>query len=100
MTVRHVVVWTMNGASDQERAGQAAEVARRLTALVGVVPGIRSLTAGVDCLPGDSNADVALVMDVDDLASLDAYQQHPAHQEAGGYIRSVAASRVAVDFVI
>lgn len=100
MTVRHVVVWTLNGVSEQERAGQAAEVARRLTALIGVVPGIRSLTAGVDCLPGGSNADVALVMDVDDLGALEAYQQHPAHREAGAYIRSVAASRVAVDFMI
>ncbi len=39
-------------------------------------------------------------MDVDDLDSLEAYQVHPAHQEVAAYIRSVVASRHAVDFVI
>ena len=48
----------------------------------------------------DVNADVVLIMDVDDLDSLEAYQVHPAHQEVAAYIRSVVASRHAVDFVI
>lgn len=98
MTIRHVVVWTMAAEDADTRREHAAEVAARLRALVGVVPGIRGLTAGPECIAPGQNADVALVVDVEDPTSLDEYQRHPAHQEVGAYIRSVAASRIAVDF--
>ncbi|QPE04211.1 Dabb family protein [Microbacterium schleiferi] len=100
MTLRHVVMWTMAAGDATTRAEHAAEVARRLNALVGVVPEIRALSAGANSEYPDVNADVVLIMDVDDLDSLEAYQVHPAHEEVAGYIRSVVASRHAVDFVI
>jgi len=98
MTIRHVVAWKLAAEDAGTRAEQAAEVARLLQGLVGVVPSIRALSAGPNVAYPDGNADVALVMEVDDLAGLEAYQTHPAHQEVAGYIRSVTASRLAVDF--
>ncbi|WP_336646644.1 Dabb family protein [Microbacterium sp. USHLN186] len=98
--IRHVVMWKMNGADADARAGQAAEVARRLNALAGVIPELRAVSAGANVLHTDVNFDVALVADVDSPDALEAYQVHPAHQEAGAYIKSVAAGRTAVDFEI
>ena len=98
MTVRHVVAWKMASDDAGVRAEQAAEVARRLAALVGVVPSIRALSAGANVAYPDGNADVAVVIDFDDLEGLEDYQVHPAHQEAAAYIRSVAGGRMAVDF--
>jgi hypothetical protein len=100
VTLRHVVAWTLAATDPAERAEQAAEVARRLLALDGVVPSIRAISAGPNVAYADVNADVAVVIDVDDLAGLEAYQTHPAHQEAAGYIRSVVASRLSVDFEV
>lgn len=100
MTIRHIVAWTLAADDADTRADQAAEVARRLNALVGVVPSIRSLSAGANVAYPEVNGHVAVVADFDDLAALEAYQVHPAHQEVAAYVRSVVASRIAVDFEV
>lgn len=100
MTIRHIVSWTLAAEDPQERAAQAAEAARRLNALDGVVPQLLSISAGANAAYPEANADLALVADFASLAALEEYQVHPAHQEVAGYIRSVAASRVAVDFEV
>lgn len=98
MTLRHVVTWKLASEDAEERAAQAAEVARRLNALEGVVPQILSISAGVNTLYADVNWDVTLVADFASAEALEEYAVHPAHLEAAGYIKSVVASRVAVDF--
>lgn len=98
MTIRHVVAWKLTAEDPDTRAAQAAEVARRLTGLVGVVPSIRSLSAGPNAAYAHQNVDVAVVIDFDDVQGLDDYQTHPAHQEVAAYIRSVVGDRMAVDF--
>lgn len=98
MSIRHVVSWKLEEEDAAVRGEQAAEVARLLNALVGVVPELRAASAGVNVAHPDVNWDVTLVADVDSLEALEAYQVHPAHQEAAAYIRSVVASRVAVDY--
>ncbi len=100
MTLRHVVSWKMAAEDPAERAEHAAGIASRLQALVGVVPQIRTLSAGVNVAYPDANWDVVLVADFDDLAGLEAYQVHPAHQEVVAYVRSVVGGRSAVDFEV
>ncbi|MEJ1092173.1 Dabb family protein [Microbacterium istanbulense] len=100
MSIRHVVMWKMNGADAAERAAQAAEVARLLNGLDGVVPQLRAVFAGANTEYPDANWDVTLVSDFDSLDDLEAYQVHPAHEEAAAYIRSVAAGRAAVDIAL
>lgn len=97
MTIRHVVMWKMNGADAAERAAQAAEVARLLRELDGVVPQLKAVWAGANDAYVNANWDVTLVSEFASIADLEAYQVHPAHEAVAGYIRSVAASRAAVD---
>jgi len=100
MTIRHVVSWKLASDDAAERAAQAAEVARRLNALEGVVPPILSISAGANVVLPDANWDVVLVADFASVETLDEYQVHPAHLEAAAYIRSVVSARVAVDFEV
>lgn len=100
MTIRHVVTWKLAAENATERAEQAAEVARRLNALGGVVPQLLSISAGANIAYPDANWDVTLVADFASVAAIEEYQVHPAHEEVAGYIRSVVASRVAVDFEV
>ncbi|MBO0981720.1 Dabb family protein [Microbacterium sp. SD291] len=100
MTIRHVVTWKLKAEDPAERADQAAEVARRLNALDGVVPQLRSISAGANVAYPEANWDVTLVADFDSVAAIEDYQVHPAHEEVAVYIRSVVASRVAVDFEV
>ncbi|KQR39272.1 Dabb family protein [Microbacterium sp. Leaf159] len=98
--IRHVVTWKLAAEDAGERAAQAAEVARRLNALDGVVPQLRSISAGANAAYPDTNWDVTLVADFDSIAALEEYQVHPAHEEVVAYVRSVVASRAAVDFEV
>ncbi|KQQ65264.1 Dabb family protein [Microbacterium sp. Leaf320] len=98
--IRHVVTWKLAAEDAGERAEQAAEVARRLNALDGVVPQLRSISAGANAAYPDANWDVTLVADFDSIAALEEYQVHPAHEEVVAYVRSVVASRAAVDFEV
>lgn len=100
MSIRHIVIWKMAAEDADTRAEHAAGVAERLRALRDVVPAIRALSVGTNVAYPDANADVALVVDVDDLQGLEDYQMHPAHQEVVGYVRSVTGGRMAVDFTI
>lgn len=100
MTIRHVVAWKLAAEDAETRAGHAAEMVRRLEALVGVVPSVLNLSAGVNAAYAEVNGDVAIVADFADLAGLEEYQVHPAHQEVVTYVRSVVASRIAVDFEV
>ncbi|MGO2684487.1 Dabb family protein [Microbacterium sp.] len=100
MTLRHVVTWKLASEDVAERGAQAAEVARRLNALHGVVPQLLSVSAGANTLYPDANWDVTLIADVESVEALEQYQVHPAHEEVAGYIRTVVASRVAVDFEV
>lgn len=98
--IRHIVSWKLAADDASVRTEQAAEVARRLNALVGVVPQLRALSAGANIAYPDSNWDVTLVADFDSIAALEEYQVHPAHEEVVAYVRSVVAARAAVDIEI
>ena len=98
--LRHVVTWKLASEDAVERGEQAAEVARRLNALDGVVPQLRSISAGANSVYPDANWDVTLIADFDSVEALEQYQVHPAHEEVVAYVRSVVSSRVAVDFEV
>jgi hypothetical protein len=97
MTIRHVVSWQLAAADPAVKAAQASRMTAELGALVGVVDDIRSLEIGADVL-GGGNWDIALVAEFDDLDALARYVAHPEHQKVVGFIRSVTAQRMAVDF--
>lgn len=100
MTIRHVVTWKLAAEDAAERGAQAAEVARRLNALDGVVPQLLSISAGANVAYPEANWDVTLVADFASVAAIEEYQVHPAHAGVAAYIRTVVASRVAVDFEV
>ncbi len=98
MTVRHVVIWHVAADDPAERAELARQVATRLESLRDVVPSVRALSTAVNAHYADVNGDVILTADFDDVEGLDAYQEHPAHQEVAAFVRSVVRARAAVDY--
>lgn len=97
MSIRHIVAWKLTSEDSAERAEQSDRIHRELVALKDVVPGIIDITVGSDVV-GGANWDVAIVADFVDLAALEGYIVHPAHQDVVTYVRSVVSDRVAVDF--
>jgi hypothetical protein len=99
--IRHVVAFTLTAAGEAERAADVSGMHDRLTALVGVVPGLLSMSLKPDLGLVENHWDVVLISDHDDNEALEGYQQHPAHLEAAAFVRSVTNSdRVTVDFEV
>ena len=99
MTILHIVSWKLAATDPVDKAEHAAQIVARLGGLVGVIDEIQTLRIGPDVV-GGTNWDIALVAEYADEAALARYQVHPAHVEAGVYVKSVTAERMAVDLVV
>jgi len=89
--IRHVVLMKLTDPSD------GPEAQRRLEALVGRVPALRTLAVGLDVLGTEASYDVSLVTTHDSLAALEDYQQDPVHQEFKDWVGPRLAARAVVD---
>jgi heme-degrading monooxygenase HmoA len=98
MTIHHIVTWKLAATDPQARAEHSSGISERLTALVGVISDIRSLTVATNVAYPEQNWDVVLVSEFADLDALERYQKHPAHQEAASYVRSVVSDRSSIDY--
>lgn len=99
--IRHVVMFMLAATDESQRDSDVTEARARLDALLGVVPGLKAISFTRDLgLIAEGHWDVVLVSDHDDVAALDGYQAHPAHQEAGAFIRSITSDRATVDFSV
>jgi len=98
MTIRHVVTWKLAAEDERARTEDATEIARLLESLVGTVTEILSLQVGANVAYPESNWDVVLIADYEDVAALERYQVHPAHKEVAARIRQLVTERACVDF--
>jgi hypothetical protein len=97
--VRHVILWELKEEfSAEEKAVIKQNIKTALEALAGVIPGLVSITVNINGL-ASSNADCMLDSVCTDEAALQAYQKHPAHQEAANTkVRPFVAKRLCLDF--
>lgn len=97
--VRHVILWELKAEySAEEKAVIKQNIKNALESLAGVIPGLISITVNINGL-ASSNADCMLDSVFADEAALQAYQQHPAHQEAANTkVRPFVAKRLCLDF--
>ncbi len=92
--IRHVVLLKLRNVDE------APQIFIALKALQTQIPGIISVTTGVDCSPEGLQRGFTHGFTVDfvDAAARDAYLPHPAHQKVGAMI--VAATTGGVDGVL
>ncbi len=86
------------------RAGVTPEEVEPIVALLGAlpaqIPDLERYEFGPDLGLRDGNVDFAVVAHVADAAALSAYLEAPAHAEASGRLRALAAERSAVQFAV
>lgn len=97
MTIRHIVVWKL---AEGDREARVDRLRSALEPLAGSVPSVRSLVVVENAAYPESNHDIALIADFDDVAGLEAYQVHPEHVAAAAIVRANVASRAAIDFAV
>jgi Stress responsive A/B Barrel Domain len=97
----HIVCWKFKEeAGGHTKEENLREAKRRLEALPLTIAEIRSFQAGIDEGRTEFSYDLVLHSTFDNAATLEAYQNHPDHQEAVKFLRSVHEGRIVVDYRI
>jgi len=91
----HVVLFNFKPETSE---AQAAGLEAGLKGLPAVIAEIREFRVGRDVVRSERSYDLALVSAFDDLAAMQRYQVHPAHQEVVTLVKAFCAGVVAVDF--
>ncbi|MDH4120130.1 MAG: Dabb family protein [Deltaproteobacteria bacterium] len=96
--IRHIVRWELQAeALGKSKLANAQEMANRLLALRSTVPSIRELHIH---FPPEVPEGFDLELDslFDSWAGLEAYMEHPAHQQVVAFVKQVVARREVDDF--
>lgn len=98
--IKHIVMFKLkeeaNGRTAKENLEEALE---RLKNFRQEIPTLVHFEARVNSPEApESNYELALVCDFNDIDGLNAYQVHPVHKAFGAYITPVRESRACIDY--
>lgn len=97
--VKHIVLWNFaEGLTDGEKREAGDKIKSLLEPIKELVPGIIEIQVRSGLESG--NRDIALISLFETEKDLETYQSHPAHVEAGNYIRSVTCNRACMDYYV
>ena len=96
--VKHIVLWNFNPElSQDEKQAAGQKMKELLEPIKDLVDGALEIRVVVNDMES-SNRDVALIGTYETKEALMAYQVHPAHVEAGKFVRSVTCNRSCLDY--
>lgn len=95
--IRHVAVFTFIPEFSESERDNWIELVQDLP---NHIPEIRAMSIGKDVVHGPVSHEIAIVADFDDLAGLETYSKHPAHEKVLEVSSRVKASLAVVDFEI
>lgn len=94
--IKHIVFWNVR--NDENKESNMKEMRKKLTSLVGVVPGLISAEVGFNYNP--KGYDVALYSVFESKEALDGYQVHPEHLKVKEFVHSVITERACAEYEI
>ena len=97
--LKHIVLFKLKeNAESASKEENAKKIKRDLESLKGVIPQIRHMEVGINCIPGDAAYDVAIYSEFANEADLSIYAKHPEHVKVAEFVGKVRESRVVVDY--
>lgn len=99
--IRHIVLWKLDKQyNPEEKEEICRQITKKLQDLKNHVDTIKLLEVSRnDRQAPDSNYDIMLNTLFDGFEELEAYQIHPEHLKAAGYLKSLKLERAAIDIV-
>ncbi len=95
----HIVFWKFRDFADNRSKDENMDIVKeKLTALLPIIPEIRSFRIGKDVLHSEMSYDMALIMEFDSLSDLDLYKNHPEHKKVSEFVKTVRSDRACVDY--
>jgi riboflavin synthase len=96
----HIVMWKLTGEKPEARAQQTQQIQAGFDVIRTTVPGIRSLRVGANVIHEPGSYDVALVMEFESHAALEAYNAHPLHLDIKKLMAPMRSERAAIDLAL
>ena len=99
--LKHVILWKLDSKlSEVEKEKVKTDAKRELEALVGLVPGLISMSVTINGIES-SNADMMLDSTLEGIEALNVYRVHPEHvRVADDFIRPYTTERLCLDYII
>ena len=97
--IRHICMFKLkdefNGKSKAENITKAIELSQQIRE----IPSVIKFEVVTNCADApESNFDLSLIFDFEDIDSLNEYQIHPKHLEFANFIHSVRERRACIDY--
>ncbi|MCI8780223.1 MAG: Dabb family protein [Lachnospiraceae bacterium] len=98
--VRHIVMFELlEEAGGKGRKENLVLAKEKAEALREKIPSLKEYQVVVNAKKADqSNYDIALICDFEDMKGLEAYQNHPDHKAFGAFISGIRRNRACIDF--
>ena len=94
--IKHIVLFKFK--TSPEKTGKMQEIKNELEKLTGIIPELQEIHVGLNTNP-DEKWDMSLEAIVADLEALNAYANHPAHQQiVKTLIAPMKEDRACVDY--
>ena len=98
--VKHIVMWNfIPELSEEEKKEAYLKMKTLLEPIKDMTFGVLDIQVIMNEIKS-SNRDVMLVATYENEKALKAYQVHPAHVEAGKYVRAVTCNRSCLDYEV
>jgi len=99
--VKHVVMWKLHDfAEGMNKKENASRMKQWLEDLKWQIPEIQYVEVGINFNDSDDAFDIVLYSEFKDRASLESYQNHPAHDQFKKKIKNIRSEKKVVDFEI
>ena len=97
--IKHIVMWKLADEADgMSKSESINRIESKLISLTSVIEEISSLEFGINFNPTEAAYDLVLITTHKDKDALEAYINHPSHQEAAKLIGKLVVDRKVVDF--
>lgn len=98
--IKHIVMFKLKENADGKTRQEIIEEAKkRLSVFEAEIPTLKKLVVAInDEKAAESNYELALICDFDDIEGLNTYKIHPTHKAFGAFITPLRESRACIDY--
>lgn len=98
--IKHIVMFKLSedaeGKTRKENLDIALDMLKNFKELIPIIKDFKAVSNAPNA--PDSNYDLALICDFENIEDLNAYQTHPEHLKFGKFITKVRESRACIDY--
>ncbi|OZG70228.1 hypothetical protein BTA51_26870 [Hahella sp. CCB-MM4] len=98
--IRRVVLWRLKAQSEEEKHRDAAQIKQALESMRNKIPGMISITVGINTSQSEDASDVVMQVDFSNQEALEAYETHPEHEKVKPIVGALRGERRVVEYEI